>query len=910
MDNIIRKGIFLSFIFPLLLQSGKMFALNMKGKVVDINNGEEIIGAIIKEERMTGNGEASGLDGTFSINVTHYPCTLICSSMGYQTLKYVIKDDKQKVLLRIQPSSATQLHEITVLATNKGNSETGARKLEMHSTNVINVMSAKAIELSPDITVANVIKRMSGVTVEKDQNGDGQYALLRGMDKRYNYTLVNGVKIPSPNAKNRYVPLDIFPSEMLDRLEVVKSLTANLEGDGIGGAVNLIMKDAPSSRQFTLNLSTGYNAYFFDHECMSFHSSEICKQSPNEKYGMTYPVKMKDFTTGNLHLSSTKPIPDIGIGCSYGNRFLYNKLGLIVAGNFRNSYRGSNSDLYGDVGSDGIQSVTERQFADRQTRLGLHEKVDYLLSDHHKFSWYNGYMQFIDCQVRDAETTNSESYRLRWNKQYIMSSILKGEHLFFDNKMSVKWTLEAAKANNETPDNTTIYLTTASDGTQWVAQNLGTTRRWEHNEDKDIAGYLDCEYKIRLGHHSMELGAGGMYRSKKRNSFFNEYSFKPYDESKSTESCRSLVRGVDWNNFDEIKFEVKEYGDLSNPLNYDATEHVGACYTQVRYEISHWHFVAGLRMESTDQGYHLKYPTAGANDDGNQTYVDWLPDFHIKYAINKTTSIRLSYDKAINRPSFFEIVPYTVINEDYTEHGNPDVRHTTADNFDLRFETFPHPSEQAMACLFYKKIKDPIEYGMVSGYGQDTYYMPGNYGTAYNYGLELDFMKYFNKIGIKANYTYTHSSITTQKLIETKNTDTSSQSTTVTEYVSQSRPLAGQAAHVVNLSLLYKDAKKGIDGQLSFEYTSKKLSIVSRFYDNDSWLAGNVQLDASVEKTIASGISIFFKGSNLLCSPIIQYVNRNSRNESISNATEYGNGLVERTYHYGRNIMIGFKCKL
>src|SRR5574344_187172 len=285
MDNIIRKGIFLSFIFPLLLQSGKMFALNMKGKVVDINNGEEIIGAIIKEERMTGNGEASGLDGTFSINVTHYPCTLICSSMGYQTLKYVIKDDKQKVLPRIQPSSATQLHEITVLATNKGNSETGARKLEMHSTNVINVMSAKAIELSPDITVANVIQRMSGVTVERNSSGEGQYAILRGMDKRYNYTLVNGIKIPSPDNKNRFVPLDLFPSEILSRIEVNKSLTAGLEGDGIGGAVNLVMKDAPASRMLTANIATGYNALYISTPFLSFDTRSLSGMSPDEIKG-------------------------------------------------------------------------------------------------------------------------------------------------------------------------------------------------------------------------------------------------------------------------------------------------------------------------------------------------------------------------------------------------------------------------------------------------------------------------------------------------------------------------------------------------------------------------------------------------------------------------------------------------
>lgn len=129
--------------------------------------------------------------------------------------------------------------------------------------NVMNVMSAKAIELSPDLTVANALGRISGITLERSASGEGQYAILRGMDKRYNYTLVNGVKIPSPDNKNRFVPLDIFPAEMLDRLEVSKSLTADLEGDGIGGAVNMVMKDAPDRRQVSANFTMGYSAMYF-----------------------------------------------------------------------------------------------------------------------------------------------------------------------------------------------------------------------------------------------------------------------------------------------------------------------------------------------------------------------------------------------------------------------------------------------------------------------------------------------------------------------------------------------------------------------------------------------------------------------------------------------------------------------
>jgi outer membrane receptor protein involved in Fe transport len=894
----------------LIMMSAGATANVVRGKIVDAKSDEEIMGATVRVDKVASGGAVTGLNGAFSIDISRYPCTLVCSYLGYKPTRCVVSAGSHDLLIKIQPSSSTELSGITVLATNRGKSETGARTIEMQSMNVVNVMSAKAIDLSPDLTVANVIKRMSGVTVEKDQNGDGQYALLRGMDKRYNYTLVNGVKIPSPDAKNRYVPLDIFPSEMLDRLEVVKSLTANLEGDGIGGAVNMVMKDAPTSRQLTFNLSTGYNAYFFDHDNMAFRASGISSKSPNEQYGVNYPVKMKDFTTRNLRLTTGHPLPNIGVGLSYGDRFAGNRLGVMLAGNFQNNYRGSKSSLYGSVGSDGVQTVTDRQYADEQTRLGAHAKVDFVPAENHKITWYNGYMSFTDRQVRDAQTTSSEVYRLRWNNQYILTSILKGEHLLCNRKLSVRWTAEMAKANNRTPDNTLINLTTATDGTQWVAENQGATRRWEHNNDRDKAGYADLEYKMRLPKGSMELAAGGMYRDKKRSSFFNEYSFKPYDERKAEATRRELVRGTDWNNFDEIQFEVKEYGDLSNPLNYGAAEKVGAGYGQLKYEVGRWHLTAGVRMEHTDHSYHLKFVTANARNDGSQRYWDCLPDVHVKYALNKTTNVRLSYNKAINRPSFFEIVPYTIINEDYTEHGNPDLKHTTADNFDLRMESFPHPSEQLMACAFFKKLKNPIEYGMISGFGQDTYYMPGNYGTAYNYGLELDFMKYFNRFGVKANYTYTHSHITTQKIQEVKSEGDGSAATSVTEYVDQSRPLAGQAAHVVNVSLLYKDSKNGLDGQLSLAYTGKKLYIVSRFYNNDSWLAGNVQLDASMEKSFRNGICVFFKGSDLLSSPIIQYIHKNSRTETVTNAKRHDGGVVERTFHYGQNIMIGVKYKL
>lgn len=878
----------------------------VKGIIKDARTGEDLVGATIVVKGHPTEAAVSGLDGSFSLSPSQDRPTLVCSYIGYNTVEIEVGQGDETLTINLQ-SNDVVLSGVEVTATNRGQSDMGARLLERNAVNVMNVMSQKAIELSPDLTVANVIQRMSGVTMERNSSGEGQYAILRGMDKRYNYTLVNGVKIPSPDNKNRFVPLDIFPSELLERLEVAKSLTADMEGDGIGGAVNMVMKDAPSARLFTVNVSTGYSSHFFDNDFQSFRYGDIAKKSPLEKYGNDYPVDIRDFTTKNLRMSEKKPLPDLSAGVTYGDRFFKRHLGLLAAVSFSIRNKGKLSDMYDQTsGSDGSQDITNRFFSEQQTRLGAHLKLDYDINSRHKLTWYNGYMDFRNAQVRDAVARLNEEYRMRWERQYIMNSTLKGDHNFLeDNALNVKWTFNIASAKSETPDNTFIELTNNEGSkTQWVARDLGAYRRWEHNTDDDIAGYLDLDYKLHVGGGQMDIMFGGMYRDKKRKSFYNQFNFQPYDADKGGLAVYDQYRGEDWNNFDEIKFQLTSV-DYTNPLNYNATEKIGAGYGQIRYHIGRWQFIAGIRAEHTDQGYTLLHPTADAANEGNQSYIDWLPDAHIKFNVHKNANLRLSYYRAINRPSFFEIVPYHIIEEDYIEAGNPDLKHSTADNFDLRYEFFPRSSEQFMACVFYKRIQDPIEYGMVPS-GQVTYYTPGNYGDASNWGIELDITKYFNWFGIKANYTFTHSSITTQKIHEVETAD----GTITTEYKNQTRPLFGQAAHVFNCSLLFKDAKHGWDGQLAFSYTGKRLAAIERKYENDRWDAGMAQLDFSLEKAFKCGLSLFLKGQNLLNTPMIRYYHANDRNANIKNVRRYDGGIVEREEKTGATLMLGARFKL
>ena len=875
----------------------------LKGEIVDAATGERIIGATVYFKDDHQHRTTTGLDGSFRLEHTGKCLTLVCSCLGYSSREFVVTATDSEISIPMDEMT-TNLGEATVFAFNPGRTEAGARSMEKRAMNVLNVMSAKAIELSPDLTVGNALGRMSGITLERSESGEGQYAILRGMDKRYNYTLVNGIKIPSPDNKNRYVPLDIFPAELLDRIEVHKSLTADLEGDGIGGAVNLVMKDAPDRRTLTVNASMGYSGLYFDRSFSSFETSGLQSKSPNERHGEDYRISAADFTMKNLHLNSLKFVPDITAGASYGDRFLSKKLGVMAALSFQNNHRGKSSDIYYEAGSSTYGETTCRDFSEQQTRLGAHLKLDYQLAPAHKLTWYNGYIYFRNQQVRDARATREEQVRLRLNKQGIFNSTLAGEHSLADEQLEVKWRAVYSKATNRTPDNTQINLTTSRTGLQTLSVNPAATRRWEHNSDEDKAGYADLTYRFELPAARLDVQAGGMYRDKQRSSFYNEYTFQaPADN-------RSQVRGEDWTNFDELILEAPRFGNLSDPLNYDASEKVGAAYALAQLTTGRWFFTAGLRAEHTDQGYFLKHPTEGARNEAHQKYWDFLPDFHIKFEVHENANLRFSYGRAINRPSFFEIVPYNIINEDYKERGNPDLKHTVADNFDLRYEWFPQPSEQIMVGLFYKRIQDPIEYGMEVS-GQDTYYTPENFGTANNFGVEVDLTKYFNRFGIRLNYTYTHSSITTDKTIETANPDPNAETTIVTKTVSQTRPLFGQAGHVFNIALLYKDTENGWDAQLAFNYTGKRLAIVSRYYENDSWEDGYPQMDFSLEKRFGdSGFSLFAKANNLLNQPLIQFTEKNWRNENVTGAQRHKGGILERKERFGQSFLVGVRFKL
>ncbi|WP_254244841.1 TonB-dependent receptor plug domain-containing protein [Hymenobacter sp. BRD67] len=170
-------------------------------------------------------------------NVPTGSYTVRASFVGYreESKAVVLTNDKQTITIDFALQEQSQsLGNVLVSGKMNQEEENASRLSERTADNIINVISSKAIERSPDINAANVLTRVSGITIQRSAGNDGAYAVIRGMEPRYNNTLVNGIKIPSPDSKNRFVPLDIVPSDLLKRIEVTKSLVPSMEGDATG----------------------------------------------------------------------------------------------------------------------------------------------------------------------------------------------------------------------------------------------------------------------------------------------------------------------------------------------------------------------------------------------------------------------------------------------------------------------------------------------------------------------------------------------------------------------------------------------------------------------------------------------------------------------------------------------------
>ena len=905
-------------------------AAPLSGTVTDKQTGEPLPGASVEIARKDGAGKdlhlLTGLNGSFLVRhiaAGHYEVSVKYVGFERYAEEMDLADGVVKTFnVALEPGKA-ELKTVSVMAGARG-TERGSQLADRRVDIVQNSLSARTIELSPDLSVANTAQRVSGVSLERSTNGEGQYVIIRGMEKRYIYTLVNGVKIPSPDNKNRYVPLDIFPADMLERLEITKSLTPNMEGDAIGGAVNMVMKDAPS--KFTLNADAalGYADKFFTQDYTKFDKGPSLNRSPRDLNGPDYVATMKDFPNSAFsHSTSHNPLGTLG-GLSLGGRLFGGKLGVLVAGSYQNNYRNVNSVFFETQtsqhdGSAQLTGVQARNYSVQQQRSGIHTRLDYRIDANNKISFYGAFVNLTKQEYRFASDTGlqlhregpgygtvTNSYRTLYDDQQILNATVKGQHSLTKD-LSLDWTADYSKATLNRPDEATLNVQGSVDQDPVTLTKIyaphtlyESAREFTHSSDEDKSGYLNLLYKSRIGAAGVDWSLGGMYRDKNRTSSYDNYDLRPDPGGQIYDG------NINHNTFDVFNGQ----GTSQDGLNYSAEEKVGAAYAMVKVEADKFLITGGARYEHTNLSWVSAEPKTADGKTGTITYYDVLPSGNIKYSLSKKQAIRLSYYSAISRPNFYEAVPHTGgdPDADYTELGNDRLKRTTADNLDLRYEYFPKGLDQLLVGVFYKRLKNPIEYALMDS-GTNVYYVPENFGNATNYGAELDLTKYWRWFGVRLNYTFTHSSITTSKQLNYNipGKDTS-------RMVNQTRPLQGQSKHIANLSLLFKDDNRlGLNAQLAFGFTSKRINTVSQFLNNDIWQKDFEQLDFSAEKRITRHWYIYAKVNNILNTPyeleILQpYVGGTGANSAPFQQS--GKNTFVRKDTYGTNYLLGVKFKM
>ena len=916
--QVMHKCIILSvFLLSITLSA---FAEGVKGRVLDANTGEPLVGATV-----TINNQSSyvKLDGTFqfrNIGVGKY--TVKVTYTGYLSeLKdiQITSATETKVVDINLRSTSSNLSSVTVTATNRDN-DNSIRRLEKAADPIINVLSAKNIQLLPDITVANALQRISGVTIEKSGSGEARYPIIRGMEKRYINTLVNGIKIPSPDNKNRFIPLDLFPSELLERLEVGKSLTPSMEGDAIGGTINLVMKDAPEKLLLQANFANGFNTSFPTQKFSKFDNSTMNLSSPAQIQGSTYVATPADLPFTHLNYTEKANPVNSTMGLTLGNRFgKNNQFGFVVSGSYQNIFRGTTSNFFLPNSQPGLNNIPLfsdlqlRQYSVQSQRKGVNAKFDYRINKKNKISLFNTFVRLDDYQTRfiwDTVALNSlilKSERSQWVFQSINSTTLQGEHEL-NNSTKFNWSLVSSIAKSNTPDQSTFSHEYPVVPTSLTIDKLQSMSRiWTKNTDKDKDAYVNLTKNTNLFGKDFELKLGGLYRDKNRDNYYISYSLNP-------------VLGSAYTNINAAPFIFNPASNGTpglNGNNYTFEEKITSGFLQGKLNLSdRLEILGGVRAENTNQHYETLLSKDVQAKSGTIKYTDLLPSAQLKYALTPNQNLRFAYYRAIARPGFAELIPDGAEGEFFKEVGDPvNLKHTVADNLDLRYEMYSKGSDQLLIGAFYKDIQNPIEISAVKPKNINSLYLqPVNIGKATNYGFELVATKFIGSFGISANYTYTKSSITNDSLIYSSR---NAAGQIVSQRVSETRPLQGQSDNIGNLSFIYKNPKIGFDFQTAVVYTGERISFISPYAGLNYWQSPTTQLDLSFEKKIGKHFSFYGKINNLTDAPFELSLHQSyntymagSGSRALALQSDPANSIIIQKDYYRTTYLFGIRYKL
>ncbi len=747
----IRISLFLFCFFGCL--SPVLAQKTVRGKVVDGITGDPLIGASIAIKD-TPVGTISDVDGRFEINnIQEDEVVLSIYFMGYESIERTVNvNSREPITIRVQPGSI-ELEEVVVSGIMEG--QIRAIVEMKQAENIKNIVSAEQIITFPDLNAAEVMSRIPGITLQRDQ-GEGRYVQLRGTPPELTNFNINGEQIPSPEGDFRYVGMDIVPSDQIESVEVTKVITPDMDGDGIGGSVDIKTREAqPGPPQIRTTLAGGY---------------------------------------GNL-----RGTPIYNAQFSYGQR--YNKLGFQLNSSFYESNQGADNIEYKfakgpffntedqQEGQDNFfvhyREAQLRHYDITRTRISVSPTLDYRFNENSRLYLKGMYNSFKDDETRrrkiyDLEDPLNATYYLfggvehdvkdRVKRQELSTIALGGEQKL--GRVTLDYQLFYAHAQEREPDRLEARFESpgqaitisfdVSDPDYPMAtfpneNNAGNATDYENFEldemlleeahtEEDLWTprlNLTIPYTFNNGQEGY-LKFGGKIRVRVKERDIRSQTFGAYREESilypGTGAPLNLVTITDGFYEDNLLnqgyvlefmpgpqemrdfyefypqffiFDRNESRKNSYNQDYRYEENIYAVYGMFEHQLDRLMVLAGLRFERTDV---IKNEAFGVILDGNRfvgidTFNNsrvldfWLPQLQLRYALTPEVNLRGAISYNYSRPNYRDVIPAREEDRNEVSIGNPDLAYPTSLNLDFLIERY-YKNSILSGGLFYKQIDD------------------------------------------------------------------------------------------------------------------------------------------------------------------------------------------------------------
>ena len=808
----------------------------------------------------------TGLDGSFRLApVPVGEHTLVFSYLGLQTANAEVTVTAGEAVS--QDMTLVYGGEIEVRGSPLLVGQAKALNRQKNAINIQNIVAADQIGRFPDKNAAEATQRIPGVSLNRDM-GEGRYIIIRGTEARLNSTTVNGERIPSPEAGVRNVALDTIPADLLQSIEVSKALRPDMDGDSIGGTVDLITRRAPEETRVSVSLGTGY-------------SSLMEETAPNGSF--TFGGRVGD----------------------------EKKWGLLLTGSASDTKRGADN-IEPEYDDGYLDTLEFRDYTTERERYGVTADIDYRASQRSNYYLRGLWTNYVDTELRRRKTMVVADDELERDikdrtQESLINSISFGGENTIGESMVLDYRLMYNKSSEETINQLTSgfvqedieYLTNVSPD----HINPDNIQAIPLNESAALLEFDEIEDQTKIGHDEDIVGAinftkgfyknagySGLWKIGAKARFKNKVQDYNVWDLESEDDFNMLSVISDWNS--ETPFFNGNYGDQIIPFfdpavmralvesgvlesernleedlaDYDITEDTLAAYALGEFILgANTSFMGGVRVESTKTDY-IAYEWLDGEDSvspvtGDKSYTEWLPQFHLVYKTGEDSQLRAAVTRSMARPNFEDMAPWIYVNDEDFEivKGNPDLDVTTAWNLDLMWEKYLQPVGIFSAGVFYKDLTDYIYIFQVDEVidGEDyEVEQPRNGDKATLAGFELAFQNQFTNwngfwggFGLYGNYTYVDSEA---------------------EYPDrESTSLPGQSKNIGNLALVYE--KYGVTTRLSYNYNGKKLLEVGGDIDEDIWVDDHAQLDFLFRVQVAKRWAIIFEAINITDEPYTAY---------------------------------------